>query len=229
MPSDSGVSNARLMACLAIAAAGCDIEAIFSAADSASSINLSAGTMRLTRPERSASAASIIRPVRHRSIALDLPIARVSRWVPPMPGMVPSVIAGGKSLFIAGDQDATDLVVGLEVIDRGGDLAKHAERQRVEHFRAVQRDYADRAFALDNDVFECSHGSPRCLISRAMCPLPGWASSGARSGDAPDRARSPKMDHKLRHEHPRGGSHRQQCAEGDEDLPDQRGLIPGRA
>ena len=33
--------------------------------------------MRLTSPERSASAASIIRPVRQRSIALDLPIARV--------------------------------------------------------------------------------------------------------------------------------------------------------
>src|SRR5882724_3738806 len=37
MPSDSGVSNARLIASLAIAAAGRDIEAIFSAAASASS------------------------------------------------------------------------------------------------------------------------------------------------------------------------------------------------
>ena len=101
MPSDSGVSNARLMASLAMAAAGRDIEAIFSAADSASSINLSAGTTRLTRPERSASAASIMRPVRHRSIALDLPIARVSRWVPPMPGMVPSVISGWPNFAVS--------------------------------------------------------------------------------------------------------------------------------
>ena len=101
MPSDSGVSNARLMASLAIAAAGRDIEAIFSAAASASSINLSAGTTRLTRPERSASAASIIRPVRQRSIALDLPIARVSRWVPPMPGMVPSVISGWPNFAVS--------------------------------------------------------------------------------------------------------------------------------
>ena len=160
---------------------------------------------------------------------MDLPIARVSRWVPPMPGMVPSVIsgwpnfavsdgdddvahhrelaaaaeriaadgrdrrlaaagdavaadrgeiagehvdegfrlhlldvgAGGKGLFAAGEQDAADLVVGLEVIDGGGDLAKHAERQRVEHFRAVQRDDADRALALDNDVFERRHDPPR--------------------------------------------------------------------
>ena len=95
------VSNARLMASLAMAAAGRDIEAIFSAAASASSINLSAGTTRLTRPERSASAASIMRPVRHRSIALDLPIARVSRWVPPMPGMVPSVISGWPNLAVS--------------------------------------------------------------------------------------------------------------------------------
>ena len=101
MPSDSGVSKARLMASLAIAAAGRDIEAIFSAAASASSINLSTGTTRLTRPERSASAASIIRPVRQRSIALDLPIARVSRWVPPMPGMVPSVISGWPNLAVS--------------------------------------------------------------------------------------------------------------------------------
>ena len=94
MPSASGVSKARLMASLAMAAAGRDIAAIFSAAASASAISLSAGTTRLTRPERSASAASIIRPVRQRSIALDLPTARVSRCVPPMPGIVPSVISG---------------------------------------------------------------------------------------------------------------------------------------
>jgi len=37
------------------------------------------GTMRLTRPARSASSASIIRPVRQRSMALALPTARVSR------------------------------------------------------------------------------------------------------------------------------------------------------
>ena len=37
------------------------------------------------------------------------------------------------------------------------------------------------------------------------------------------------MDQPLRHEHARGGGHRQQCAEGDEDLADQRGLVPGRA
>src|SRR5471032_850454 len=31
----------------------------------------------------------------------------------------------------------------------------------------------------------------------------------------------------LRHEHPRGGGHRQQRAKGDEDFPDQRSLIQG--
>ena len=39
-------------------------------------------------------AALIVRPVRISSIALALPIARVSRCVPPAPGMTPSLISG---------------------------------------------------------------------------------------------------------------------------------------
>ncbi|MCY1286914.1 hypothetical protein D9M70_358960 [compost metagenome] len=59
---------------------------------------MSAGTTRDTRPERSASAASIMREVRHRSIALALDTARGSRWVPPAPGMVPSFTSGWPNL-----------------------------------------------------------------------------------------------------------------------------------
>ena len=69
--------------------------------------------------------------------------------------------ARGESLFAAGQQDAADLVVGFEIVDRGGDFPEHAERQRIEHLRAVQRDDADRAFAFDNDVFERAHDPPR--------------------------------------------------------------------
>ena len=47
-----------------------------------------------TRPDRSASAASIMRPVRHISMAFALPIARVSRCDPPMPGVTASLISG---------------------------------------------------------------------------------------------------------------------------------------
>ncbi len=50
-----------------------------------SSSSLSTGTMRETRPERSASAASIMRPVRQRSIAFAFPTARVRRCEPPKP------------------------------------------------------------------------------------------------------------------------------------------------
>ncbi len=57
--------------------------------------------MRATRPERSASCASIMRPVRIRSIALALPTACVSRWVPPMPGMMPSLISGWPNLALS--------------------------------------------------------------------------------------------------------------------------------
>ena len=57
--------------------------------------------MRETSPERSASAASIMRPVRHISIAFALPTARVSRCVPPAPGMTPSLISGWPNLALS--------------------------------------------------------------------------------------------------------------------------------
>ena len=56
-----------------------DMDAIVSAILIASSIRFAAGTTRATSPERSASAASIMRPVRQRSMALALPTARVRR------------------------------------------------------------------------------------------------------------------------------------------------------
>lgn len=84
-PSDNDVSSATSTASFAAAIAVRDIAAIVVATATASSISVSAGTIRLTRPERSASAASMVRPVRHRSIALALPTARVSRCDPPMP------------------------------------------------------------------------------------------------------------------------------------------------
>ena len=69
--------------------------------------------------------------------------------------------ARGEGLFAAGEKDAADRVVRLEVVDRGGNFLEHAERQRVEQLRAVQRDDTDRAFAFDDDVFERAHGPPR--------------------------------------------------------------------
>ena len=60
----------------------------------ASSISSASGTTRLTRPQRSASVASIMRPVSTMSIAFDLPTKRGRRCVPPAPGIVPSVISG---------------------------------------------------------------------------------------------------------------------------------------
>ena len=81
--------------------------------------------------------------------------------------------AGGERLFAAGEQDAADLVVGLEVVDGRRDLAKHAERQCVEHFRPVQRDDADRALALDNDVFERRHDPPRVIDLAGNVPAAG--------------------------------------------------------
>eukprot|EP01139_Manchomonas_bermudensis_P014395 Amastigsp_a508445_28.p2 type:complete len:117 gc:universal Amastigsp_a508445_28:672-322(-) len=61
---------------------------------SAASTTCSSGSTRDTSPHALASSAVIKSPVRQSSMALDLPTARVSRWVPPAPGMVPSLISG---------------------------------------------------------------------------------------------------------------------------------------
>ena len=70
------------------------IVATVAASSSAASSVASGGTTRVTRPRASASVAVIDRPVRISSIARALPIARVSRCVPPAPGMTPIRISG---------------------------------------------------------------------------------------------------------------------------------------
>ena len=68
--------------------------AIWPASSRAASSVASAGTTRVTSPAASASAARIDRPVRISSMARAWPIARVSRCVPPAPGMTPIRISG---------------------------------------------------------------------------------------------------------------------------------------
>ena len=172
-----------------------------------------------TRPQRSASAASIMRPVRHISIAFDLPTKRVRRCVPPAPGMTPSLIsgwpnlavsaammkshiiassqpppsakpataamiglrqrvmrsqvpmksldvglhvglglhlldvgAGGEGLLRAGQHDAADGAVGLPAVERLVQLGDQRGIERVQRLRPVERDEADPAARLDDDV-----------------------------------------------------------------------------
>ena len=105
MPSASGASKARLTLSLAIITLGRLSAQIAAAAASASSISLSAGTTRETRPARSASAASIMRPVSTMSIAFALPTARGRRCVPPAPGMMPSLISGWPNFARVGGDD----------------------------------------------------------------------------------------------------------------------------
>src|SRR4026208_809880 len=42
-----------------------------------------------------------MRPVRHISMALDLPTKRVRRWLPPMPGITPSLISGWPNFAVS--------------------------------------------------------------------------------------------------------------------------------
>src|SRR6266700_2378504 len=89
-----------------------------------------------------------------------------------------------EGLFAAGHQNATDLLVGLEIVDRRRDFAKHAERQRVEHFRAIELDDADGALALDNDVLERRHDPTPLSIFADNLPAGGvgfkWAARSAQ-------------------------------------------------
>src|SRR5687768_1203310 len=87
--------------------------------------------------------------------------------------------AGGKSLFVAGDQNASDFAFGFELIYRRGDFAKHRERQRIEHFRAVQSDDTDLVLTLDDDVLETAHGPFRVVISRS------WGRGGRQCACGP--------------------------------------------
>ena len=82
-------------------------------------------TMRLTRPNSNASSARIASPVRFISRALFSPTRRGRRWVPPKPGMIPSLISGwpkiaerGDQAHVAGHGQLAAAAVG-EAVDRG--------------------------------------------------------------------------------------------------------------
>src|SRR5690606_12465157 len=57
-------------------------------------------------------------------------------------------------LLRAGDDHGTDAVVGLEVVQCGGDLVHHLVVERVERLRAVEGDEADTAAFLGDDHLE---------------------------------------------------------------------------
>ena len=64
----------------------------------------------------------------------------------------------GKRTLTAGDDHAADGVVGIEGLERSTEFGHERVVQRVEGFRAVQRDDADLAgFGADFDVF-VAHG-----------------------------------------------------------------------
>src|SRR5690606_25150703 len=79
-PSARLVSNTRLTHSLVIITLGSDLLAMTWAVFRVSSSSWSTGKILATRPACSASRASIWRPVRHISMALALPMARVRRW-----------------------------------------------------------------------------------------------------------------------------------------------------
>src|SRR6266540_1595222 len=94
MPSARVVSNALMTHSLASRTEIGGLSASSNPIRFASSITSSGGTTRFANPRLSASQASTNFPVSTSSIALNFPSVRVSRWVPPAPGIRPTLISG---------------------------------------------------------------------------------------------------------------------------------------
>ncbi len=91
------------------------------------------------------------------------------------------ICSGGKCLLAAGHDDAAHGGVGFQLVDGDLDFAEHTERKRIEHLRAIQRDDADRAFALNDEVFVAAHVPSRGFFAEAA--RIGGPAQFARSGD----------------------------------------------
>src|SRR5438477_7002670 len=87
----------QLIATLAARRAAEGPRAYCRAASTARWYTWSAGKTSSTSPMSRASLAGTIRPEKMMSLALDSPTSRGSRWVPPAPGMIPSLISGWPS------------------------------------------------------------------------------------------------------------------------------------
>ena len=61
--------------------------------------------------------------------------------------------AGGESLVRSGDDDAANVVAGVENFQRAGDVLGQLHIERVERLGTVERDEADAAALLDQDGF----------------------------------------------------------------------------
>src|SRR5207245_906485 len=115
---------------------------------SASSRWAPAGTTRLTRPSRSASAAFTGSPVNTASMARTFPADRAHRWVPPAPGMLPLFPSGWPNWAVAaatpgshlGDSLGVEGIADLRPVDphdphRAVGLGEH---ELVRHFSLLR-------------------------------------------------------------------------------------------
>src|SRR5271155_4401504 len=97
------------------------------------------------------------------------------------------VAAGGKGpVSGAGDDDAADRVVGVELLDRFAHLARQLAVHRIELVGAVEGDDADAVFRIDQDML-VTH---RFLQSTKSGPRPCRHAYRLRDRPAPPRSRS---------------------------------------
>src|SRR5262249_13347301 len=79
--------------------------------------------------------------------------------------------AGGKRLVRTGHEDAADIGVGVEGLDRAEELVLERDVERIERLRPIEADDADAAAAFDDDGLR-AHGCPRLRSSRHAVTAP---------------------------------------------------------
>ena len=97
----------------------------------------------------------------------------------------PDVGAGGEDLVGAGDHDAADLGVGVEPLERGGELLHHLGREGVARLGPVQPQQRD--VAVDAGLDQRAHAlwpragvialipvAARPMISFWICEVPSY-------------------------------------------------------
>src|SRR6201984_970764 len=100
---------------------------------------------------------------------------------------------GAKGFFRPGDEDAADLGVGVERLDRAEELVPERSVERIERLRPVEAHDADAPPPFDDDGFG-RHGRPRLRFSRHAVTAPRARKARPAPGAAAARRRPDTLE-----------------------------------
>jgi hypothetical protein len=98
--------------------------------------------------------------------------------------------AGGKRLVRTGHEDAADIGVGVEGLDRAEEFVLERGVERIERLRPIEADDADAAAPLDDDGLR-AHGCPRLRFSRHAVTAPRARKARLAAGVTERRSAAP--------------------------------------